>query len=128
MTIRDGRGPRPQQPKPTPRQPVMPVWRASDGRGGPPVARRPSRYDEPPPRVPGFLRFLLFAGLLSVVVLVALLTALRPLVRAAVVGWAWDNPSAMLRIAFVGDFVREDLGDALVAPASSDATESAFDV
>jgi UPF0755 protein len=106
----------------------MPVWRASDGRGGPPVTRRPARYDEPPPRVPGFLRFLLFAGLLSVVVLVALLTALRPLVRAAVVGWAWDNPNAMLRVGFVGDFVREDLGDVLVAPASSDATESAFDV
>jgi UPF0755 protein len=106
----------------------MPVWRASDGRGGPPVTRRATRHDEPPPRVPGFLRFLLFAGLLSVVVLVALLTALRPLVRAAVVGWAWDNPNAMLRVGFVGDFVREDLGDVLVAPASSDATESAFDV
>lgn len=107
----------------------MPVWRASDGRGGPPLTQRRKRYDDQQPnRIPGFLKFILFAGLLSVVVLVALLTALRPLVRAAVVGWAWDNPNAMLRLAFVGDLVREDLGDALVDPASSDSTESAFDV
>ncbi|MEZ0240456.1 MAG: endolytic transglycosylase MltG [Chloroflexota bacterium] len=93
------------------------------------MARRRTRYDdEPQQRVPGFLRFMLFAGLLSVVVLVALLTALRPLVRAAVVGWAWDNPNSMLRVAFVGDLVREDLGEVLVEPASSDSTESAFDV
>jgi hypothetical protein len=39
---------------------------------------------------------------------VAALTALRPVVRAAVVGWAWDNPSSF-NLPFVADFIREDL-------------------
>ena len=39
----------------------------------------------------------------------SLVTALRPLVRNAVVGWATDNPAA-LGMPFVADLVREDLG------------------
>jgi UPF0755 protein len=124
VSIRGGRGPR-DDVKPV--QPQMPTWRASDGRGAPP---RVSRSRRPPGglRVPGFLKFILFSGLLAVFVLVALLTALRPLVRAGVVAWAWDNPSWITRVAFVEQLVREDLGDKLTMPASNDPSEGAFEV
>jgi UPF0755 protein len=56
------------------------------------------------------------------------LTALRPLVRAGVVGWAWDNPSTIGRFPFIADFVREDLGDSLDARPGTDATEAVFTV
>jgi UPF0755 protein len=121
VTVRNGRAPR---------EPEMPSWRASDGRGNPPGASRGSRPSTGRGgfRLPGIVRFLLFAGALALVVLVVLLTALRPLVRAGVVGWAWDNPSAITRFPFVGDFVREDLGGAIDAPAGADATETVFTV
>lgn len=120
MTVRNGRGPR---------EPEMPSWRASDGRGNPPTSSRGRRSNGKGGfRLPGVLRFVLFAGGLAVLVLVVLLTALRPLVRAGVVGWAWDNPSAITRFPFVGDFVREDLGSAIDAPAGGDATAQVFTV
>lgn len=129
MTVRGGRGPRDPQDREGTDAPGMPTWRASDGRGGPPAVSRRYRRDEPQRRrIPGVVRFLLFGGVLAVIVAVALLTALRPLVRAGVVGWAWDNPGAITRFSFVADFVREDLGTALAAPAGSDATEATFDV
>jgi UPF0755 protein len=53
---------------------------------------------------------------------VALFTVARPLARIAVVALAEDNPSA-LRIGFVADLVREDLGDALTEPADGTADE-----
>lgn len=105
----------------------MPSWRASDGRGGPPNGRRPERRGSHPGGLNGFIRFVLFAGLLSVIVVVALLTALRPLARAAIVGWAWDNPGS-LRLPFVADFIREDLGPALTDPASGSHDEVVFEV
>jgi UPF0755 protein len=105
----------------------MPTWRASDGRGAPPRVSR-SRRSTAGLRVPGFIRFLLFSGLLGAFVLVMLLTALRPLVRAGVVAWAWDNPSWITRIGFVEDLVREDLGDAISRPNPGDATEALFEV
>jgi UPF0755 protein len=77
-------------------------------------------------RLPGFVRFLLFAGVLAGVVLIVLLTALRPIFRAGVVDWAWQNPSSITRFPFVGDFVREDLGDALTARPGTDPTEKVF--
>jgi UPF0755 protein len=105
----------------------MPAWRASDGRGNPPVyPRRRNGNGNGGFRIPGFLRFLIFAGALAALVLIVLLTALRPLVRAGVVGWAWDNTSAITRFPFIADLVEEDLGDALTAPAGSDPTESVF--
>ena len=104
----------------------MPSWRASDGRGGPPGGRR-YRRDGPSSGLPGILRFFLFAGILAVVVVVAGLTVMRPLVRAAVVGWAWDNPGS-LRISIVADFIREDLGRVLTNPASTDESEIVFEV
>jgi UPF0755 protein len=106
----------------------MPSWRASDGRGNPPVSGRNGRNGNGRGgfRLPGFIRFLLFAGLLGAIVLLVLLTALRPLVRAGVAGWAWDNPSSITRFPFVADMVSEDLGAALTSPAGTDATEKIF--
>jgi UPF0755 protein len=119
VTVRSGRGPR---------EPEMPSWRASDGRGNPPLYRdrRPQR--ERGFRLPGIVRFLLFAGVLAAVVLLLFLTALRPIVRAGVADWAWSNPWSITRIPFVEEFVLEDLGDSLTSPAGTDATESTFDV
>jgi UPF0755 protein len=77
-------------------------------------------------RLPGFIKFLLFAGALAGIVLLVLLTAMRPLVRAGIVGWAWDNPSSITRFPFVSDFVREDLGDTLTARAGGSASETVF--
>jgi peptidoglycan lytic transglycosylase G len=98
------------------------------------------QYSEPYPRnrngrggrsggggVPGFIKFLLFALILGGFVVVVGLTALRPLVNNAVVGWAADNPGA-LSIPFVADIVREDLGDDLTAAASDDETQISFQV
>ena len=104
----------------------MPTWRASDGRGGPPGGRRSDRHRRGS-GVPGILKFVLFSGFLAVVVVVAALTALRPLARVAIVGWAWDNPGS-LRVSFVADFIREDLGTVLTAPASADSSEVLFAV
>jgi UPF0755 protein len=108
----------------------MPTWRASDGRGGPPRVSqsRRGRGESRGLRLPGFLKFLVFSGLLAAFVLVLLLTALRPLARAGVVAWAWDNPSWITRIGFVNDLVREELGDSLNQPASTDSTEALFEV
>ena len=129
MTIRSGRGPRdPFDPNDPARPPEMPTWRASDGHGNPPPIRPRLRRDEAPrSRVPGVVRFLLFSGLLAVVVLVALFTALRPLARAAVTSWAWDNPTA-LKLPFVADLVREDLGAVLTDPNGGLSGESVFEV
>jgi UPF0755 protein len=73
----------------------------------------------------GLVKFLVFALALAAVVLVVALTALRPLVNSTILGWAADNPAA-LRLPFVADIVREDLGDALTEPASSDASQVEF--
>jgi UPF0755 protein len=106
----------------------MPTWRATDGRGGP----GPGRPLHDPRRgrgVPGLVKFIVFTGILAVVVVVAALTALRPVVRAVIVDWAWDNPSS-LRVPFVADFIREDLQDegVLDAPAGTDPAEVVFEV
>jgi UPF0755 protein len=107
----------------------MPSWRASDGRGNPPVASYGRR---PPPkrgfRLPGVVRFLLFAGVLAGVVLIVMLTALRPVVQKGVAEWAWANTWSITRIPFVAGFVRDDLGAALTSPAGSDSTERVFEV
>jgi UPF0755 protein len=128
LTIRGGRNPRDQA---RPMDPGayegsdLPSWHASDGRGNPPPGKRAQRRG--PRGIPGFLKFLLFAGILAVIVVIAGLTALRPLVRAAVVGWAWDNPGS-LRLPLVADFIREDLGDVLTTPASGNAADTVFEV
>jgi UPF0755 protein len=78
-------------------------------------------------RVPGIIKFLAFALALAALVLIILVTVLRPVVKGAVVGWATDNPAA-LGMPFIADLVREDLGDKLTKPASTDATQVPFTV
>lgn len=73
----------------------------------------------------GLLKFVVFAGVLAGVVLVASLTVLRPLINSLVVGWAADNPAA-LRMPFVAEIVRNDLGPALTQGVSGDATPVPF--
>jgi UPF0755 protein len=95
-----------------------------------PVGGRPPKTPRRGParfRVGGLLRFLLFACALATFVLVVALTVLRPVVAKAVVGWASDNPSA-LRLPFVADLVREDLGTALTTAASTDPSDIEFTV
>ena len=75
----------------------------------------------------GLLKFLAFALILAAIVLVLFVTALRPLVKSTVIGWAGDNPGA-LDVPFVADLVREDLGEALTKPASSDTSQVSFTV
>ena len=75
--------------------------------------------------IPGFIKFLLFALILGGIVVTLLVTALRPLVRDAIVGWASDNPAA-LDMPFVADLVKEDIGDSLTKPASAETTQVAF--
>jgi len=106
----------------------MPTWRASDGRGGPGPGH-PLRDPRRQRGLPGPLKFVVFAGILAILVVVAALTALRPVVRAAVVGWAWDNPSSF-NLPFVAEFIREDLqNDGLLdARPSADPTEVVFEV
>jgi UPF0755 protein len=89
---------------------------------------RRRRLRGPSPRgggLAGFFRFLLFSVVLAGIVLLALVTVLRPLISGAVVGWAGDNPSA-LGIPFVADMVRDDLGDALTTPPSDDPAQIEF--
>jgi UPF0755 protein len=77
--------------------------------------------------VAGFVRFLLFALVLAGIVLALSLTALRPIIDGALVSWAADNPAA-LRLPFVAEAVRKDLGTRLTAPASSDPSQVGFTV
>ena len=77
--------------------------------------------------LPGIVKFLLFALVLGGIVVVLLVTALRPLIRSAVVGWAADNPTA-LGVPFVADLVKEDLGPKLTTAASADTTQVPFTV
>lgn len=90
-----------------------------------------SAYDvarqRPRSGVGGLLRFAVFAGVASVLVLLLLATVLRPVTRGLVVGLADSNPGA-LGIPFVADFVREDLGSALTDPASDDPTVVDFTI
>jgi UPF0755 protein len=110
----------------------MPSWRASDGRGNPPVYPRGRRNGNGNGRsgfrVPGILKFLVFAGVLGGIVLISLLTVFRPLARAGVVDWAWENQWSITRLPFVADFVREEIGVALTAKAKGDPAETVFTV
>jgi UPF0755 protein len=121
MTIRGGGSPRDSQAHP--RDPE-PTWTpAAGGRPGTRSAyalagAREGRHT---------LRFLVFALALAGLVLVAMFTVLRPLVVRGVVSWADDNPSA-LRLPFVADLVREDLGSALTTPAGTSGIPVEFTI
>lgn len=139
MTIRGGAGPRDGN-EPRGRRP--PMARRLDAAAAPgasegPRRRAPDRagtvtaYDVARGRrrggIRGLVGLLVFLAVAATLVLLALGTVLRPLTRSLVVGFADGNPGA-LGLPFVADFVREDLGDALSAPASSDTTEVEFTV
>jgi UPF0755 protein len=101
--------------------------RGRGGRGGGSNGGGPNGWNDGRRRrgIPGILRFLIFALVLGGLVVILLVTALRPLVRQTVVGWATDNPAA-LGMPFVLDLVKEDLGSKLQDPASTDTTQVAF--
>ncbi|HEU0244400.1 MAG TPA: endolytic transglycosylase MltG [Candidatus Limnocylindrales bacterium] len=94
---------------------------------GPGDQRKYERYGSRNGGLAGILKFVLFLGLLAGGVLLVMVTVARPLVRAVIVPWADDNPAA-LRIPFVEDLVREDIGAALTAQAPGTADEIAFTV
>jgi UPF0755 protein len=75
----------------------------------------------------GLLRLGAFIAILAVLVLVVGATVLRPVATGAIVGWASDNPGA-LRLPFVADLVRQDLGAKLSDPASADPSQVTFEV
>jgi UPF0755 protein len=122
MSIRGGRGPR--DPGSGGRYENGYQRTGRYGRG-PGDQRRYERYGDRGGGLGGLLRFVVFLGILSAAVLIVMGTVARPLVRAVVVPWAEDNPSVM-RIPFVEDLVREDIGAALTAPAGSDASQVTF--
>ena len=92
---------------------------------GPGDQRRYERYGDGRGGIGGIIRFLLFLGIMAAGVLLVMATVARPLVRAAVVPWAEGNSSA-LKIPFVEDLVREDLGAALTTPAGTDPSNVTF--
>jgi UPF0755 protein len=121
MSIRGGRGPRDSSDGGY-RNGYQRTGRYGRGPGD---QRKYERYGSRGGGLAGILRFILFLALLSAGVLLVMVTVARPLVRAVVVPWADDNPAA-LRIPFVADMVREDIGPALTAPASGSADEITF--
>jgi len=129
VSVRGGRGPRDDMAAPAPKGGKTPNGYQRTGRygRGPGDQRRYDRYGDSRGGLGGLLRFVLFLGILAAVVLVATLTVARPVVRMLVVPFAESNPSA-LHVGLVADLVREDLGAALTAPASSDASKVVFTV
>lgn len=127
---RDGRDPRGQRP-PMARRPHDPGTSGVSPGRSPARAGTVSGYEMARGRrrsgVRGLIGFLVFVGIAAAVVLLALGTVLRPLTRTVVVGVADANPGA-LGLPFVAEFVREDLGEAMTAPASTDATQVEFTV
>ncbi len=144
MTIRGGAGPRDPNDAHGGRPPMArPIDTSEPPELRPPVSRtgssRPpgaragtvSAYEiarqRPSAGHGGLLRFAIFLAVAAAIMLLALGTVLRPITRSLVVGFVDANPRA-LALPFVADFVREDLGDALTAPATGDASEVDFTV
>jgi UPF0755 protein len=75
----------------------------------------------------GLIKFLVFTLLLAALVLLVALTALRPLVNNAILGWAADSPAA-LNLPFIADIVREDLGTSLTQSVSTNPEQVEFTV
>jgi UPF0755 protein len=130
MSIRGGRGPREDyvSPAPDPVRPQPNGYRRTGRFGrGPGDQRRYERYGQRRSGLAGLLGFVLFLLILAALVLVALFTVARPIARLVIVPLAEDNPAA-LRIGFIEDLVREDLGAALTSPAGTDPGEVEFTV
>lgn len=139
MSIRGGRGPRdslslrdsgsssPTMPPPTPTRRADAYRRAGRYGRGPGDQRRYAGYGGQRGGPTDLVRFVAFLIVLAAAVLLVMATVARPLVRAVVVPWAWDN-QGLMQIGFVSDLVREDLGAALTDPASSDPSVVEFTV
>ena len=125
MSIRGDRGPRDQMAMPAePSNKRESGYRRTGRYGrGPGDQRRYDRYGDSGGGLGGLLKFLLFLVVLAGLVLVALVTVARPIARLAVVALAEDNPSA-LKIGFVADLVREDIGDPSPRRPRAPATRS----
>ena len=128
MSARGGRGPREPMPLPADDGRRPNGYRRTGRYGrGPGDQSRYSRYGTRGGGLRTILGFILFLFALAAVVLLVMVTVARPVVRLVVVPWAEGNPSA-LRISFVADLVREDLGAALDRPAGTNAAEIEFKV
>jgi UPF0755 protein len=115
-------------PAPDPVRPQPNGYRRTGRFGrGPGDQRRYERYGQRRSGLAGLLGFVLFLLILAALVLVALFTVARPIARLVIVPLAEDNPAA-LRIGFIEDLVREDLGAALTSPAGTDPSEVEFAV
>lgn len=125
MTIRGGG--RPRDPQTQARPVDDDFYAGSDWNPGDVRRAASPRNGRHRSGIGGFLRFLLFALIMATVVLVGLLTVLRPVVAGAIVDWAYDNQGA-LRLPFVADIVRERLGTELTDLASTDSTEVEFEI
>jgi UPF0755 protein len=130
MSIRGGRGPREDYVSPVPE----PAGQQPDGYrrtgrfgGGPGDQRRYERFGQPRSGLTGLLGFVVFLLVLAALVLVGLFTVARPIARLVIVPLTEDNPAA-LRVGFIEDLVREDLGAALTSPAGTNPSEVAFTV
>jgi len=130
MSIRGGRGPRDDIALPPSdgggRRPSGYRRTGRYGRG-PGDQRRYDQYGERRGGLRGLAGFVVFLLVLAVLVMVALFTIARPIARLAIVPFA-ENNAAALRIGFVADLVREDIGAALTQPASNDASQLEFTV
>ncbi len=135
MTIRSGGRPRDPRDRRAPQaHPFEPDAYATEYV---PEAYEPSRrgdYGSPNRRggrrgggFGGIVKFLIFAVVLAGLVMLVALTALRPLVNSAILSWAADNPGA-LKIGFVADVVKADIGAALTTPVSTDPAQVEFTV
>jgi peptidoglycan lytic transglycosylase G len=125
MSIRGGRGPRDEQDDAGNYR--NGYYRTGRYGRGPGDQRKYERYGSRNGGIGGILRFIVFLGLLAGGVLLVMVTVARPLVRAVIVPWADDNPAA-LRIPFVEDMVREDIGPALTTAAKGNADEIVFSI
>ena len=130
MTIRSGGRPRDaRQAHPAAQdshdEPWQPEYRRPNGKSNGSNGGGYGRRGGGGSGVGGVIKFVLFAVILGAIVLVALVTVLRPLVRGAVIDWAADSPGA-LGMPFVADLVKEDLGKNLTDPASPDTEQVPF--
>jgi UPF0755 protein len=136
MTIRGGSGPRdgkeatggrPPRARRIEDAPAAAAPRSAHPRRAGTVSAYDVARQRPRSGIGGLLRFAVFLAVAAVLVLLLLGTVLRPVTRGLVVGMADSNPGA-LQLPFVADLVREELGDALTAPASADSSEVEFTI
>src|SRR5450759_1981220 len=119
MSVRNGGGPRDPMagPEPASRRRKSAYQRTGRYGRGPGDQRRFEEYGNGR-GFGGLLRFVIFLAVMALVVLLVMVTVARPVLRMVVVPWTDGNPGS-LRIGFVAELVREDLGAALTTPASN---------